>query len=967
MIPRQFRALRGAFTALVIAAFAISDVAAAQGLMHGALHGSVRGTQGEPVREVELRIIERASGATRSAMTGRDGAFRFALLGPGLYDVHAEALGYRPVVMVNVELVAGQVQTLRLVLRREAPPVTTIDTVRAFGAQVAPIVWAQQRAYGELAAGRRLVSDAASLSPIADEIAVEGLPWRHATVMVDGARLGSVSAPSGAGLSTFGLALPSRSASRVSVGGIGFDVEAAGSGVGLSVQSLRAGSSRASRSAVFGGSSDVGAAAVFGGPLQRDTAHAVFGIDYQRSEVKRPAWFLADDAEGLQLITIASSAAGVDLSAYRNETPQLEERASGFGRLDWQLGDRYAVVLRGAGSRLATEDPGVLGATSAGFGSRQVTIAAQASINVVARLSDRLTSELRLSGEMGDASAERAQLTTTSFAGRGIVVGAASDEPFSDQRVTPRLAAMLHWDLGVHRVKFGATLGRNRVETQGALAFAGGFRYGDAADFLAGNGAWNGLSAVGGSGSFQMQERAIFVQDAWRVSDGFDLSLGLRFDANSVSAGQLTQNTEWTALTGSDNSDVVRRNARVSPRVGFRWSLGSDREWLIEGGAGVYHDLPDHRDVAEALTFDTGVVARSMAGTLASWPAAPDSVVAPIRGQTMSLLGPGFEGPRTRRMSLSLQRSLGGWTTYVQGVYRQTDFLARRRDLNLPATSVGADQYGRPLYGSVRQLGSLLVAQPGSNRRFSQFDAVTAIEVTGFSDYRGATVGIERVVDVGLSVGAHYTYSRTEDNLVQGTAPRASLGGSRDVGVADTDIPHRVLATLEWSLPPSGAVRFGAVYRLRSGTPFTPGFREGVDADADGATGNDAAFIDGALAGMDQLIAEHACLQRAAGRFAVRNDCRGPIVHRLDLRAAFRLRSLASGPLELVLDAINVLPSIEGRIDRALVLVDRSGTVTTNPGTGITSVPLVVNPGFGEVLSDRSAGMLFRLGLRIGR
>ncbi len=965
--PRLLR-VSAVFSFLAVLLSASSAASGAQSLMHGSLAGVVRDAAGSPVREAEIRVTDRVSGAVRSLITERDGEFRFGLLGPGVYDIAVEALGYRPVVHLGVAVAAGDAATLRINLRRESPPVSSVDTVRAAGARIAPLAWLQERGYGELAIGRRVVTDALALSPVADERGVEGLPWRFADVLVDGARLGSVSSPSATGVGTFALAVPARAVSQVGIGGLGYDVEMGGTGVGINALSLRGGSTPTQRSAVFGGSSDVGAAAVFGGPIQRDTAHAFLGVDYQRSEVARPAWFLADDAEGLALINTARDSFATNLDAYRNETPRIEERISAFGRLDWQLGDRYAVTVRAGGTRLTASQPALLEGSTSGLGTRHEAIAAQASVDVVTRLTRRLTSEIRVSGEMGDVSSEGAMLSSTGFAGRGVTLGASTDEPFSDQRATPRFGAMLHWDLGAHRLKIGAALAGHRFESQGTIGSGSAFRFGDAADFAVGAGAWRGMSPTDGTGSYRMSERAIFVQDSWAVTPGFDLTLGLRFDANRVTLSSLEQNGAWLLRSAMDNTAVQEASSRVAPRIGFRWELGAARRWLIEGGAGIYNDLPDRRDVGEALMLDRGVEVRSALGTLTSWPAVPDSATAPSRGQALSLLGPGYEGPRTRRMSFAVQRSLGRWTSYVQGLYRQTDFLARRRDLNLSVAPVGVDQYGRPLYGALQQTGSLVSAVPGSNRRFSDFDAVQAIEVTGFSEYRGATVGIERVTATGFSVGVHYTYSLTEDNLAGGSAPLSPFtGGLGSEGIADLDVPHRLLAAAEWSVAPSGAVRFGVIYRLRSGTPFTPGFRDGVDVDGDGVAGNDVAFIDAALPGMAALQASHACLQRASGTFALRNDCRGEMVHRLDLRASFRLRTFASGPLDLVLDAMNVIPGTEGAIDRALYLVDRTGVLTTNPGTGVTSVPLVVNPNFGELISDRAPGMLFRVGLRIGR
>ena len=969
---RLFRSLWrcGAFCLLAVAARPTET--RAQSFAHGVLSGVVRDAGARPVTDAEVRITDRVSGASRNATTGRDGVFRFSLLSPASYDVAVEALGYRPVVHLGVSVAAGAALSIRIALRREAPPVVAIDTVRAAGSRQAPLAWLYARGYSELAGGRRLASDAALLSPVADENSVEGLPWRFADLMVDGARLGAVGAPGATGSASTALAIPSRSIAGITVGGMGFDVEVGGSGVGLNARSLRGGGTPTSRSAVFGGTSDVGGAAVFGGPIQRDTAHAIVGVDYQRSEVVRPAWVLADDATGLQLIDIARDSFATDLSGYRNETKRLEERASAFGRLDWQLGDRYAISMRAAGSRLVASDPPLLTGVAVGFGSRQQATAAQASVDVVARISRRFTSELRVSGDVGEATADDPTVAPTTFAGRGITVGGERDEPFNDQRATPRVSGMLHLDLGAHRLKVGAVFASHRFESQGAIGRAGEFRFGDATDFAGATGAWRGLGAGVGSGSFRMTERALFVQDAWGVTDGFSLTLGLRFDGNKIPVGAIERNVAWLTRTGVDNAQVEGSRSRVAPRVGFRWELGSARDWVLEGGAGVYNDLPDRRDLAEALSLDRGVDVRSSVGTLGAWPAAPDSVVAPVRGQTLSLLGPDFEGPRTRRMSLSLQRDLGRWTAYVQGIYRQTDFLSRRRDLNLPATKSGEDQYGRPLFGALRQVGTLVAVDPGSNRRFTEFDAANAIEVTGYSEFWAATAGIERVVDAGLSYGVHYTFSHAADNLAAGVdalAPlTAGLGGREwSDGTADTDAPHRVIAAAEWSAAPSGAIRIGAVYRLRSGTPYTAGFRDGVDANGDGVWGNDPAFVDAALPGMDALLASHSCLRSAAGAFAERNACRGELSHRLDLRAAFRLRTFASGPLDLVIDAMDVIPGTAGRVDRALLLVDRTGTLTTNGATGVTTVPLVVNPNFGELLADRAPGILFRVGLRIGR
>lgn len=945
---------------------AAADGAAAQSLAHGSLAVVVRDSALRPIGLADVRVEDPVTGAVRPATTMRDGRVRFGLLAPASYDVVVEALGYRPARHVGVAVLAGAEGVLVVTLRREAPPVTRVDTVFSGGARAAPLEWLATRGYGELTGGRRLLGDLATLSTTADESSIEGLPWRYADIAVDGARVEGLGSRLSSSAASATLALPMRTIAGGLVGGTGFDVEAARSGVGIAARSMRGGSSGGLQAALFGGTTDLGGGVTVGGPLQRDTAHAVFGLDHQRGLVAAPAFFPAGDVEGLAL---AAASAGA-LTPYANESERLEERTGAFARLDWQAGERYAISFRGAGTRLVSHDPALGGPVASALGSWHTATAAQASLNVLARMNDNITWEVRLSGDFGDAEAQAATLARTAFAGRGLTVGDDGDGPFRESRTSPRLAALMHLSAGAHRLKFGFTGAAHRFDARLQPEGDGAWRFGDAADFAAGLGAWRGLSTVARSGDFRLGESAFFVQDSWQVADGLAVSFGLRFDNHSIPADDIAGNPDLTLLSGLRTDGVTSRRARVAPRLGLRWEMGRAREWVLEGGAGVFNDLPDRADVAEALAFDQGIVVRSGLGVLNTWPVAPGAIAAPARGRAVTLLGPDFEGPRTRRLSLGLSRSVARWTGYVRGTYRHTDHLTRRAELNLPAVPLGEDQHGRPLYGQLRQLGSTLAAEPGTNRRFAGFDAVQGLEVTGFSEFYAATAGIERVAEQGLSVGLHYTFSRTTDNLngsagsVATAFPGGLAGEDWREGTADTDAPHRLLAAVEWGTRP---FRLGAVYRLRSGTPYTAGFRAGVDANGDGIAGNDPAFVDPNLPGMQALLAEHDCLGDVVGGFAERNACRGDVVSRLDVRATIALGRMRGAPLALVLDAVDVLATETGPLDGALYLVDRTGTMVTDPGTGITTVPLRANPNFGGVLADRSPGPLFRVGLRIGR
>jgi hypothetical protein len=194
------------------------------------------------------------------------------------------------------------------------------------------------------------------------------------------------------------------------------------------------------------------------------------------------------------------------------------------------------------------------------------------------------------------------------------------------------------------------------------------------------------------------------------------------------------------------------------------------------------------------------------------------------------------------------------------------------------------------------------VAEPGSSRRFDDYDVVTLVTGDARSLYRDLTVSLERAWGERLRFLAAYTHSRTEDDLFGARdarpdgryAPRLPEEGRQrwTWGTSDFDLPHRLQVVGEVTLPVPGSPSLSALYSHRSGYPFTPGFADGVDMSADGSGRNDPAFVDPAVTGMDELMASWSCLQESANDFAARNSCRapGPAV----ARPAARLRAAAA-------------------------------------------------------------------------
>ncbi|HXI21650.1 MAG TPA: hypothetical protein VNH46_11215, partial [Gemmatimonadales bacterium] len=335
----------------------------------------------------------------------------------------------------------------------------------------------------------------------------------------------------------------------------------------------------------------------------------------------------------------------------------------------------------------------------------------------------------------------------------------------------------------------------------------------------------------------------------------------------------------------------------------------------------------------------------------------------------------GYRDPRTFKADVQITHTVSGLHLQVLAGYHHTDFLPRVTDLNLAAAPSGTTQEGRAVYGTLVQQGGLLVAMPGSNRRLPGYDLVSAIASTGFSNYYQAGFGLSRETARGLSFSAEYLWSRTRDNWLQSwngdpadllsPFPQDRPGHEWVEGISDFDVPHRVTVLATWRAGGKTPVSVGARYRFRSGFPFTPGFPAGVDANGDGSSANDPAFVDPSIPGITPLLNTHPCLRDQTGRFAARNSCREAGNHALDVNLTLGLpfHSLG-GRLELRLDVFNLATTATGVVDRALVLVDPAGSVTTDSQGNIT-LPLVANPDFGKLLARRTPPRIVRFGLQL--
>jgi hypothetical protein len=964
---------------LALAAVTIaSRPAGAQTVTAGAIEGIATDSAGAPIPGAEVTLTHHATGWVRVLTTDANGAYRSRALPPGRYDVRVEQLGYRPLLVLDVTVSPAAAAAVVVHLTSAEPPVTRVDTVAyvegALHAAVARGSWNPGGDLTDLADPQGRLGSLATLAALSvSGLAVQGLPDRMATVGLDGIPRVVATNPdaSSADLSTMGMPYLSLDHAEVASG---TDVEWSGFGGGLlSAFSVRAPRNNQVRaySDVRGGSLRGGL--VLGGPLVRDTAWALIGVDAHRLETPYPSPWPNDSVANL-VVAVAKDSLNTNLSRYREPLTQRTDLVTVFGRFDWQVADGQTLALRAAVADRTSTDL-ALGidrpfSLAAGLDARDIS----ASARLDSRLAASMTAQLSFAVDRSLRDYKAPSLPGTVIVSDGLVAGSDGALPGRFERDATRASAALLYRVGPHELKAGFAAAWTSHDISFDPWRKGLYLFGDPGDLAQGRGAF--VQTVGGlpEAAFSITSAGGFAQDAWTPISGLKLMYGVRIEGERWPRTGGTSDAEWLRLTGLSSQAVPRLKTQVTPRFGFTWAAGPQREWLFRGDAGVFAEGVDPSLLAEVLSHAGSAQVRRGVGTLGAWPGVPDSTVARITGPVLTLLNQGFQAPRTDRAGLSLAREIDRGTSFeIGGVYRHTDFIPRRSDLNLAPGSQVTDQFGRPIYGTLQQLGGMLVATPGSNRRFTSYDRVWAVDPSGYSDYWGVTVAFERLRERGLSVWASYTYSRTTDNVpgLAGSLPDAQLSpfataaGTSDWrdGRSDLDVPHRAVVGTQLAL---GTVRVSALVRYHSGMPFTPGFRDGVDANGDGSGSNDPAFVSDADSGAAAVIGRWACLRQQIGRFAARNSCRGPSAASLDARVALRLFNLGSTPVEIIVDGVNLVTTNEGVVDRALYLVDPSRTLSTGAAGTVVTVPLIANPHFGKLLYRHSPGLGVRFGMRVG-
>jgi hypothetical protein len=973
-------------------------VVEAQTLSTGVIVGAVTDERGDPANGVTITISNRANGQRVLARTDRSGTFGSELLPPGHYDALFERLGNRPHRVEDILVVAGASQDVRVSLDVLAPQDTMASTSAAPVAQsVAGGAGPDRWLVGQPVASMPLEGNGLSALLQTSSIAgarneIEGLPATHAVVVIDGVPF--VRRPRGFDVFAIQNAVPLYALTQTGLITNNPDVEYPGAAASLMAHTRRGGRERglsgfgdfASDATASGFAEPPSftayrAGAIAEGPIVRDTASFVVGGEILRSRSPFDA-FWTNDAAAAALVNAAANTFSTDLNGYTTPSLATVDRESVYGRFDMRFSETTTLSAYGIYATMDQPEP-VAPWTERPIGStltpRLRNILAGASF--VVRIDDDMMSQVD-AGFESSRSLERPQadrgqaLPQTTIVDAGRQFGSPRSQQFLGEILSFFVRGTLHFRSGTHWRKLGisAELPAYKVPYDGARA--GSFTFPNLDDYRNGYGFYRAIE--GGTrnrADFSTRRISIIGQDVWRPSPTVQVLAGARISSfRAPDSADVTPDQGWVNLAAQSNRAFPGRKIEFEPRFVITVSPATAQSLVLRGGVMVDGDVADPDVIGEIFSNNGTLSVRSGLGDIPAWPSSPASPGIMLRDPSLSIIGPDFRGPRSTRAFGSLSNTFGSIGALTLGfTYRRTEFLPQRVDLNRLPGVTGYDQHGRPIYGQLDKRSGMLTARYGTNRRFGAYEEVWGLQATGESRYTGVTISAERSLAGPVGFFGSYTWSKTEDDWLLGRlgdpftqlAPFDSIGPEDwTMGVSDLDVPHRAVAGLEVVLPGSFTPRVAALFRYQSGYPFTPGFRPGVDVNADGSGYNDPAFIDTSVSGMAGVLESWPCLQESAGQFVARNACRGPGIKGLDARFSLTFQQAAQYSASLVVDGLNLISSDAGEVDAALYLVDPDQSLDIQ-ADGTVGIPLIANPDFGRLLTRYSPQRMLRVGVRV--
>ncbi|MEO6446109.1 MAG: carboxypeptidase regulatory-like domain-containing protein [Gemmatimonadaceae bacterium] len=507
---------------------------------------------------------------------------------------------------------------------------------------------------------------------------------------------------------------------------------------------------------------------------------------------------------------------------------------------------------------------------------------------------------VQVASDLGDGQQGISSLT---FGGNTGLPQAGRTSAFETTNETSWLSAG-----GAHRFKMGQLFNLQSFERDVTTNRWGTFTFNSLEDFEAGTPATFTRTLTPRLREGSGVNAAVYLGDTWRVNRALQLTYGARAEG-SYFGGTPAYNPAVDEAFGF-RTDEVPTELRISPRVGFTYSIGIPEQgrfapptWILRGGIGEFRSSPSTGLVASAagatglpgnesqlVCIGAGVPTPNWnlygqdVSNIPSQCSTGGNQFLPTRSPNVTVFENGFAAGRSIRSSLGIQHRFK--QRYNMGLdlsYARGTALTGYTDVNLrtdPRFNLTTEA-GRPVFvdantiipttGAVSVLGS---------RLNSTFGQVLATGSNRSSDSKQATFSLGGITSKGAIANFSYTWAQTIDQGATGAGGGGAFGGFRggdgggggfsgaggfggfgspttasnpnirEWSASDFDRRHTVTGTVTY--PFNQGIELTAFGRLSSGSPFTPVV--GSDINGDGSR-NDRAFLFSPSTAADPVVA----------------------------------------------------------------------------------------------------------------
>ncbi len=544
---------------------------------------------------------------------------------------------------------------------------------------------------------------------------------------------------------------------------------------------------------------------------------------------------------------------------------------------------------------------------------------------------------VQVSSDLGDG---QSGISTLTFGGNTGLPQAGKTNSFETTNETSWLSSG-----GAHRFKLGELFNLQSFERDVTTNRWGTYTFNSLTDFENGTPAMFTRTLTPRLRQGAGANAAVYLGDTWRATRAFQLTYGLRAEGSYF--GKTPDLNPAVETAFGFRTDKVPTEFRLSPRVGFTYSLGMPEQgrfapptWVIRGGIGEFRSSPSIGLVAAAAgatglpNNESQLVCIGAAVPTPNWDAfgqdlsnVPTQCLQGINNPlptslpNVTVFANDFAAGRAIRSSLGIQhRFLQRYNLTIEGSYARGTALTGFSDVNLRSTPqfTMAGEANRPVFVDPNTIVPFTGATSVLGSRMNQsFGQVLATSSDLSSDSRQVTLSLGGITSKGALLNFSYTWGQAVDQGATGAGGGGAFGGFggggggfggfgspttagnpniREWAPSDFDRRHTIIGTITY--PFSQAIELTAFGRMSSGSPFTP--MVGSDINGDGSR-NDRAFLFNPASTADASVAEgiqkllaaapssvQECLNAQLGHIAGRNSCRGPWQPSLDLQFNWR-------------------------------------------------------------------------------